>query len=452
MNLLFDIETNGLLEDTTKIHSLVIFNEETRELVSCTDHKGYIYGSDNSYKGQPIWQGLKLLEEADVLIGHNIVKFDLPAIEKIYPEFNFRGKTFDILLVSKLVYPDVGELDDMNIRKERFPKKLRGKYSLKAWGYRLGELKRDYCEQFRSAREQNSSFSSLSTDYRENCWLEWTPGMQRYCEQDVMVTKKLYDHLKKQYLSPQAFDIEHKFAKIIGLQEQRGVCFDKEKAIEFASILVEEKADLERKLKLAFPNEIKEEVFVPKVNNKSRGYVKGEPFTKRIEIEFNPSSRQMLAQGLIKKYGWKPEKKTETGLAVIDEEVIESLDYPEAPLLKQWFIVTKTLGALTEGRNAWLKTEKQGIIHGGVDTIGAVTGRCSHSNPNLAQVPSAWSAFGKECRELFKAREGFRLIGTDASGLELRMLAHYMKDPSYTNEILNGDIHTKNQLAAGLPT
>ena len=136
-----------------------------------------------------------------------------------------------------------------------------------------------------------------------------------------------------------------------------------------------------------------------------------------------------------------------------DEEILEDLKYEEAPLLKEYFLVTKTLGQLVEGKNAWLKLiADDGAIHGKVDTIGAVTGRCTHNSPNLAQVPSVNGFMGKECRELFRAREGYKLVGCDASGLELRCLAHYMNDEDYTHEILNGDIHTKNQLAAGLPT
>lgn len=421
MSLIFDIETDGLLNTTQKLHCIAIYDTEKNTL--------------KSYSNNTLRDGLLALSEANELIGHNIVKFDLPALQKIYPEFDTKQgcKIFDTLLVSKLVYPDIGELDDRNIRKGKFPKKLRGRYSLKAWGYRLGELKGEYCEQ-------------------DGAWKQWSQEMEEYCKQDVMVTKKVYDLLKTKYLSEKSLEIEHKFAKIIGQQEQRGVCFDKEKAVELAANLVEEKAELERKLKLAFPNEIREETFIPKVNNRNKGYIKGQPFIKRYEIEFNPSSRQMLAKGLIKKYGWKPTKESPTGLPVIDEEVIESLTYPEAPLLQRYFLVTKTLGQLADGKNAWLKLEKNGVIYGGVDTIGAVTGRCTHNSPNLAQVPSGHSAFGKECRGLFKARKGYKLIGCDASGLELRCLAHYMNDGEYTHEILNGDIHTKNQLAAGLPT
>ena len=419
MSLIFDIETNGLLRTVDKLHCIAIFDTKTEEL--------------SSYSGNTLKEGLEKLMKAEELIGHNIVKYDIPTLQKLYPSFNPKSRIFDTLLMSKLVYPDIGELDDRNIRKGVFPKKLRGKDSLKAWGYRLKEYKGDYCEQ-------------------EDCWAEWSIDMQRYCEQDVMVTKKLFDLLKSKEISETSIEIEHKFAKIIGLQEQRGVCFDKQKAVEFAANLIKEKADIERELKLAFPNEIREETFIPKVNNKTKGYIKGQPFIKRYEIEFNPSSRQMLAERLIKKYSWKPTKLSPTGLPVIDEEVISELNYPEAPLLQRYFLVTKTLGQLADGRNAWLKLENDSVIYGGVDTIGAVTGRCTHNSPNLAQVPSGHSAFGKECRELFKARKKYRFIGCDASGLELRMLAHYMNDEDYTHEILHGDIHTANQKAAGLPT
>ena len=370
MSLLFDIETNGLLETTTKIHSLVIFNTETGELISCTDHEGYLYGSTNDYKGQPVWYGLKLLEEADEISGHNIIKFDIPALQKLFPDWKPKGKIFDTLLMSKLVYPDIGEIDDKNIRKGKFPKKLRGRYSLKAWGYRLGELKGEYCEQ-------------------EDCWAEWSADMQRYCEQDVMVTKKLFDLLKAKNISEESIKLEHQFAKIIFQQELRGAYFDKDKAVSLAGHLIQEKTRLENELRLAFPNEIREETFIPKVNNAKRGYVKGQPFIKKVEIEFNPSSRQMIAERLIKKYHWKPKKLSPTGLPVIDEEVLEGLNFEEAPLLKEYFLVKKTLGQLADGKNAWLKlVSPDGAIHGRVDTIGAVTGRCTHNSPNLAQVPS----------------------------------------------------------------
>lgn len=427
MALVFDIETNGLLRQMTKIHSLVIYDTERKELISCSDSeqdKATLFDID---------LGVKLLQEADCIVGHNIVKFDIPAIQKIYPQFNPKGKIFDTMLVSKLCFPDIGQIDDKWIKRGLLPKALRGRYNLESWGYRLKEYKGDYCKQ-------------------EDCWAYWSSEMQRYCEQDVKVTTKLYKLLLSKKVPENVIELEQKFAKIIGLQEQRGVKFDKESAIDITAKLIQEKSNLEEKLKEAFPPEVIETTFIPKVNNRNKGYVKGQPYVKRKVVEFNPASRQQVVKRLQDKYNWQPTKLTDKGNPKIDEEVLEGLKYPEATLLKDYFDVNKLLGQLTEGNNAWLKLEEHGIIYGKVDTIGAVTCRCTHNKPNLAQVPSVKSFMGKECRSLFQAREGFNLVGCDASGLELRCLAHYMGDDEYTHEILNGDIHTKNQLAAGLPT
>ena len=424
MTLVFDIETNGLLRETTTIHSLVIYDTETDEIISCTD---------NDKNCKSIKYGLDLLSKAEEIAGHNIVKFDLPAIQKLYPDFTVKGEIFDTLLASKLAYPDIGEIDGHKIRKGLFPKALYKKHSLKAWGYRLNELKGTYCE---------------TTD----CWESWSPEMQAYCVQDVILTKKLFTLLKGKAIPSQVLSLEHRFAHIISLQEQRGIKFNREKAIDLASTLKKKQLELESQLREIFPDKEIKTVFIPKVNNKAKGYVKGEPFTK-IQIEpFKPSSRQQVVMRLKELYDWKPTVFTEAGQPKIDDEVLKSLPYKEAPMLADYYVLVKLLGYLTEGKNAWLKLEQNGVIYGGVDTIGAVTRRCTHNSPNLAQTPNSSAPYGKECRELFEARKGFKLIGCDAKALELRCLAHYMKDEEYTHEILNGDIHTKNQLAAGLPT
>jgi DNA polymerase I-like protein with 3'-5' exonuclease and polymerase domains len=156
------------------------------------------------------------------------------------------------------------------------------------------------------------------------------------------------------------------------------------------------------------------------------------------------------------RYGWVPKEFTKTGVPQIDESVLEKLEYPEAKLLNQLFLVEKRIGQLAEGTQAWLKqVSRMGRIHGSVNTNGAVTGRMTHSNPNLAQVPSSSAYKGHECRALFGPPKGMVQIGADASGLELRCLAHFMSrwdDGAYANAVLNGDIHTVNQEAAGLPT
>lgn len=453
MALIFDIETDGLLDTMTTIHSLVIYDTDTDKMYSCKNTKCDLFNGE--YFSLKV--GLNMLQEAAEIAGHNIVKFDIPAIQKVFPSFKYTGKLYDTMLVSKLAFPDIGELDDKYIRKGVYPasvkrldkksKTIRGSYSLFAWGYRLGEYKGEYCEQ-------------------EDAWTQWTPEMQKYCEQDVRVTTKLYEMLKQKSIPENVIELEQKFAHIIGLQEQRGVGFDYNRAVDLASELKQTFYNLTKELQEVFPPEVKEEVFIPKVNNKTRGYVKDQPFTKKTLIEFNPASRQMVADRLIKKYNWKPTQKTDTGQPKIDESVLATLEYPEAQKLKDYFILQKVLGYLTEGANAWLKlynTKTKGI-HGSVDTAGAVTGRCTHNKPNLANIPAVSKdkdgnileglagGYGKECRELFIPRTGYVLVGCDASGLELRCLAHYMNDEDYTNEILNGDIHTKNQMAAGLPT
>ena len=139
----------------------------------------------------------------------------------------------------------------------------------------------------------------------------------------------------------------------------------------------------------------------------------------------------------------------------VDEAVLKGIDHPIAADLLSFLLVQKRLGQLAEGQQAWLKLQKNGVIHGRVNTNGAVTGRCTHSTPNVAQVPSVRADYGKECRELFTVRKGYKLVGCDASGLELRMLAHYMAfydRGEYAKIVTEGDVHTVNQKAAGLET
>jgi len=176
--------------------------------------------------------------------------------------------------------------------------------------------------------------------------------------------------------------------------------------------------------------------------------------TKTKTIPFNPASRQQIADRLMKK-GWTPQEFTPSGEPKVDEKILAGIEMPEAKLLTEFLMLNKRLGQLGNGKQAWLKLEKKGRIHGRVNHMGAVTSRCTHSDPNVAQVPSGTAAFGEECRSLFHAPKGFTLLGADASGLELRCLAHYMSrydGGKYGKEILEGDIHTANQLAAGLQT
>jgi DNA polymerase I-like protein with 3'-5' exonuclease and polymerase domains len=193
----------------------------------------------------------------------------------------------------------------------------------------------------------------------------------------------------------------------------------------------------------------------------------GYPYTRVKFVAFNPASRAHIANRLTTLYGWEPQEFTPGGDPKIDETVLEGLDYPTAPLLNTYFLVQKRLGQLAEGNQAWLKVMRDGRIHGSINPNGAVTGRATHSFPNVAQVPSVKKdkednillgldgGYGHECRELFGVPEGWTQVGTDMSGLELRCLSHFMArwdGGEYGRILLTGDIHTANQQAAGLDT
>lgn len=433
--LAFDIETNGLLDDLNRVHSLVVRDVDTGEVLSCTDH-----WPSREPERAPVAAGLELLSKADQIIGHNIIKFDLPALQKVYPRFKPKGEIFDTLVASRLIWTNIADYDHNRSRKGKFPGKLIGSHSLEAWGIRLGEWKGDYAK--------------IMAEQGFDPWASWNLEMQEYCEQDVIVTVKLLEAIEKKNYSAQALKLEHDFAIILAQQERYGFGFDEQKAVALYNKLVKRRLEIGEELKKAFPPVVQEEVFIPKANNRKMGYVKGVPFIKRKTVEFNPSSRQMIAQRL-KEMGWEPEEFTPSGQPKIDETILSKLPYPEAKLLAEHFLVEKRIGQLAEGEQAWLRLVRKGRIHGSVNTNGAVTGRCTHSNPNVAQVPSVGAPYGAECRELFCVGPGRKLVGADASGLELRCLAHFMArydDGEYGRILLTGDIHWANTTALGLVT
>ena len=261
--------------------------------------------------------------------------------------------------------------------------------------------------------------------------------MQRYCKRDVellVLLHRFLEHEMKEF-NEQSIDLEHRVAAIIQKQVQNGFTFDSEKGTALLAELSGRVADIESELQEVFPPLVKE-----RYSEKT-----GKRLKDSVEV-FNPASRQQIASRLMS-LGVHFFSTTDKGNVVVDEKVLESIDRPEAKLFNEYLLLQKRIGLL----KGWFEEVKEGKIHGSVITNGAITGRMTHRNPNMAQVPSVTSPYGAECRELFHAKEDWVLVGADASGLELRMLAHYMKDDEYTQEILNGDIHTKNQKAAGLP-
>ena len=434
-----DIETNAIndwlnLTDLEKVHCLCVMQNGGDGCLAYNSQRG------------DIEQGLEVIENADIIVGHNIQKFDLPALKKMYG-FKPKGCVRDTMLMSRLVFPDQKNQD---FKLTDLPRKLIGSHSLKAWGYRLQMHKGDYGE-------------------GEDCWDEWSQEMEDYCFRDVQVTKKLYMSLMNQSPSKESVILEHDFASDIRQQEINGFRFDTKSAQTLHAELLSEKSKLESHLRDIFPAteipmkkpqywECDGEKYETKTHARSMGCrekdIKRGPNKIKV-IPFNPGSRDQIAQGLIKKYGWKPEKFTGEGKPQIDESVLEAMEYEEGAILLKYLTIGKRLGQLAEGKEAWLKNSTNDRIHGSVNTNGAVSGRCTHSRPNVSQVPSVNAIYGKECRSLFLPDEGKVLVGCDASGLELRMLAHYLAfadKGEYAKIVTEGDPHTANQKAAGLPT
>ena len=410
----FDIETDGL--DATKVHCICATTlEEGGEV--------YDFIGENSISEFQRWL---VARGVRVLCGHNIIGFDLPVLSKL-GGFSWDDTVRDTLVLSRLANPSV-----------------EGGHSLKAWGERIGNYKDDY----------------------DKGWAEFSEEMLHYCQQDVRVTKDIYRRVMLQLedFSERSVELEHKVAEIIQRQEQTGVLFDERKGYELLAELKEEVLQIVLEVRKVFTplptfvklNELKNPKRKDGTNSLAyqRQLDRGAHYDKDGEWgyidypEFNLGSRQQIARYLMH-FGWQPREYTEKGSVIVNEKVLENVNIPEAQMIQQYLMLQKRVAMV----QSWIDAvEEDGRIHGRVNSNGAVTGRMTHSKPNLAQVPAVYSPYGKECRELWTVPEGKCLVGCDASGLELRMLAHYMNDKDYTEEILNGDIHTANQQAAGLDT
>lgn len=475
--LQFDIETNGLLYSVSRFHCAVTENLAT--------------GERKRYTPDMYHELLKDLHRADVLVAHNGINYDVPALKKLYPFWTIdETKVVDTLVLSRVVFSNVADRDVIGVKRWRaveewraleaewseynkgnrevfdedgnylrtvyvrrparplgafpdgwvLPPRLIGSHSLKAWGYRLGELKGEYGQQ-------------------ENAWDKYSEEMLDYCEQDVAVTTKLIKRLYAEEYDIRALQLEHEIAWLMAKQERNGFVFNVKQAEQFYFELLGEREDIRQKLMNTFgswyaPNGVTN----PKRSMTRLGvqYQAGCPYTKIKLVTFNPASRQHCAK-VLQERGVVFTSFTETGQPKVDETSLKEVALPEAKMLRDFFVLDKLIGQLAEGKQAWLKAiHKDGCIHGSVNPCGAVTGRATHSNPNVAQVPSGKTDLGKRCRELFTVPEGWVLLGSDASGLELRCLGHAMTpwdNGAYSKVILEGDIHWTNAQAAGfIPT
>ena len=376
-------------------------------LVTICDKGNTVY-----YTANDIHKFQNVASNYSEFIGHNIIGFDAPVIKNVLGIDLFKiGKVTDTLILSRLFNP---------VRE--------GGHSLKAFGLKFGYKKFDF-----------------------NDFTKFSQEMLKYCIRDVKLLIQVYNLLNRQGVnfSEQSIELEHEVAKIIEQQVSNGFLFDQEKAHILLARLKQRIDEAQEKVRETFTPLKIEETFIPKVNNKARGYIKGVPFTKVKYQEFNLGSRQQIGERLIN-LGWKPKKFTDKGHVIVDEKVLSEIkNIPEAELIKEFLLLQKRVAMI----ESWIEAVKEdGRVHGKVITNGAITSRMSHQSPNMAQIPAVYSPYGKDCRELWVVPSGYKLVGVDASGLEIRILSHYMNDKEYINEVINGDIHSTNQTLAGLET
>jgi DNA polymerase I-like protein with 3'-5' exonuclease and polymerase domains len=355
---------------------------------------------DNETK---IWtkpDGLQNYLQDQSIVGHNLIGFDAYHLNRLWNTKIRLSQCIDTLILSRLLNPN-----------------REAGHSLSAFGKRLGLEKIDF----------NDYDGGLSEE------------MIDYCIRDVDLLERVYHELQREKsfygFSERAIEIEHEVAAIICKQERRGFKLDLPRSMALVAELSDRMGKIESELQRVF-----RPITTERVSEKT-----GKRLKDYVEV-FNPGSRQQIAKRL-QELGWKPNKKTEKGSVIVDETTLSGVDIPEAKLVAEYLMLQKRHSQV----KSWLDAvEEDGRVRGKVITNGAVTGRMTHHSPNMAQIPSSSSLYGHECRACWTVDDGYKLIGADASGLELRMLAHYMKDDDYVREVCEGDIHTKNQIAAGL--
>jgi DNA polymerase I len=392
-------------------------------------------------------EGLQDYIKYEDVWAHNGIGFDYPVLSRVWDVNIPLEQQKDTLILSRLYNPELQA-------PEQDPKA--GNHSLKAWGIRLGKHKEE------------------STDFDAG----WTQQMEDYCIQDVMVLESLYSFLMSEMMSmgfsQQSIDLEHKVAHICKRMEDNGYTLDIQKAQTLLATLSGRMADIENNLQAVFPptfEETKTPEYWEVVDDKWKEH-RAETKTALLEAlkaagvdkpnklikeaiagpmkvkahPFNPGSRQQIAERL-QSLGVELTETTEKGQLVINEDVLANIDKPEAKLLNEYLMVQKRVALIS----SWLDEVKaDGKVHGRIITCGAVTGRATHRSPNMAQIPNTSSPYGKECREMWNAGKGRMQVGVDLSGIELRCLAHYLRDEGWQEELLKGDVHWMNAQSFGL--
>jgi DNA polymerase-1 len=409
MKVVLDLEADGLTP--TKIWCIVCKDIET--------DKVYTWEPDD------VKDFHKFAEDITTWIGHNLIGYDLPVLRRLLGINVPLDRVVDTLVVSRL-------LDSQ-----------RGSHSLAKWGERLEYPKVEHDE-----------------------WDRYSPEMLHRCTEDVHLNQLVFDKLlaeKKEKKTPQSvFRGEHRIAEIVEDMRMGGILFDERGAQLLLATLSQRKGELDDELLKTFVSLPSfKRLVTPKYKKDGtlsavglKGFlpsqISGNPFSYVTWPEPNLNSQAFLVRHL-QNAGWVPTVFTDAGNARLTEWVLEAaaIKFPKAKQLMEWDLVDRRITMV----NSWIDaSDNKDRIHGSVNTIGAKTHRMSHWGPNMAQVPASDKPYGKDCRSLFTVPAGYRLLGTDASGIQLRVLAHYTGDKDYITEVCDGDIHTANQKAGGFKT
>ena len=405
MRIVLDIETN-LAHD--KIHLVVTKDIDTGEVRKWTVASNLP----------------EFLKAASLIVMHNGISFDAPVLNRLWKTKIRLSQVYDTLIVSRLLDPS-----------------RENGHALEAWGRTLGFHKIDYTAVWQWMMDRKE-------EYKGECFDSPIDNLlSDYCIRDVEVTCKLYHHLvsttAEKAFSQESIDLEQRVASIIAEQERHGFKLDQITTTVLLTDIKSKVAGIYERMQQRWPP-----VTVERVSDKTGKRLKDSVVT------FNPGSRQQIGEKL-KELGWKPKEFTDKGQPKVDETILSKIKIPEAQVIAEYLMLQKRVSQI----ESWLEAVgKDGRVHGRVTTNGAVTGRMTHSSPNMAQIPNSGSLYGPECRECWSVEDGNVLVGCDASGLELRMLAHYMKDEDYVRTVCEGsskdgtDVHTVNQRAAGLST
>ena len=397
MRIVLDCETN-LAHD--KIHVVVTKDIDTGEVK--------LWKAADSLR--------EYLKDVSLIIGHNVIGFDAPVLNRCWKTKIKLSQVYDTLIVSRLLDPS-----------------RENGHSLEAWGQTLGFHKIDYTAVWQWMMDRKEEYKGECFDNPIGNLLD------HYCVRDVEVTAKLYlklcNELNEKQFSQESVELEHRVAAIIAEQERNGFKLDQIYATCLLADIKSKVAAIYERMQQRWPP-----VTLERYSDKTGKRLKDSVVT------FNPGSRQQIGERL-KELGWKPKEFTETGQPKVDETILANIKIPEAQVIAEYLMLQKRVSQI----ESWMEAVgKDGRVHGKVITNGAVTGRATHSSPNLAQIPNTSSIYGAECRQCWTVEEGNVQVGVDLSGVELRCLSHYMQDKEWQRELLEGDVHWKNTQAFGL--